>query len=177
MPNHILRAGKRVPVSFVIRDKFGNDAAIDGVPAWASSNPAALAVEPAADGRSAVVRALGPIGTAQITVTVDADMGDGVRELVGVAVLDAISGEANVMALTIGPEEDDVPAEDTPPLQQPANDAPPPAPENPAPAPQNPMPEDPPAAPSPAPAPESPPAAPTPEEPAQPAPTPNGPAQ
>jgi hypothetical protein len=170
MPNHILRAGKRVPVSFVIRDKFGNDAAIDGVPAWASSNPTALVVEPAADGRSAVVRALGPIGTAQITVTVDADLGDGIRELVGVALIDSISGEANVMALTIGPEEDDVPANDTPPLQQPADGAP-------QPAPQNPAPEDPPAPPAPSPAPESTPAAPSPEEPATQAPTPNGPAQ
>jgi hypothetical protein len=160
MPNHILRAGKRAPVSFVIRDKFGNDATIDGVPAWASSNPPALAVEPAADGRSAVVRALGPIGTAQITVTVDADLGDGIRELVGVALIDSISGEANVMALTIGPEEDDVPTDDTPPLQQPTDGAPEPTPENPAP-------ENPPATPSPAPVPEDPPAAPNPDGSAQ----------
>jgi hypothetical protein len=114
MANHFLRAGKRVPVSFVVKDKFGNDAAVDGTPAWQSSNPDVLAVEPDADGKSAVVRALGPIGTAQITVTVDADLGEGVKTLIGAVALDSISGEANVLALTVGAEEDDVADEPAP---------------------------------------------------------------
>lgn len=149
MPNHFLRAGKRVPVSFVIRDKFGNDATVDGVPAWASSDPEVLVVEPSEDGLSAFVRAIGPIGTSQITVTVDADLGEGVREITGTVALDARSGEANVLALTVGAEEDDVSAE------------PEPAPEDPTPAePETPAPEDE----------EEAPVEPTPDEPADPEP-------
>ena len=47
---------------------------IDGVPAWASSNPAVATVEPAQDGLSAVVKAADELGTTQISVTADATL-------------------------------------------------------------------------------------------------------
>lgn len=130
MANHIMRGGKRRTIDLVLTDRFGNPAAVDGTPTWETTDPAICAVEPNAGGMGAVVRALGRTGSAEIRVTVDADMGDGVRHMVGAAGFDVLAGEVSVMALMVGEEVDD-PA----PAPQPAE--PEPAPE-PAPAPEEP---------------------------------------
>lgn len=118
MANHIMRGGKRRSIDLVLTDKFGNPAAVDGIPTWDTTGPEICAVEPYPNGMGAIVRALGKTGTSEISVTVDADMGEGVRTMVGTAAFDVLSGEVSVMALMVGEEVDDVPAEDedeTPP--------------------------------------------------------------
>lgn len=83
----------------------GTPAQVDGVPQWATANPAVAEIAPAADGMSAVVRAAG-VGLTQISVTVDADLGVGVRNLSGVLDVDVRAGEAVSVGITAGtPEE------------------------------------------------------------------------
>lgn len=81
------------------RNAQGNPAPIDGVPQWSTSNPSVATVTPSADGLTCVVRAAG-IGTTQVAVVCDADLGEGVREL---TTLDDIEVKASE-AVTIGIE-------------------------------------------------------------------------
>lgn len=148
----ILTADQQVGLSFSAKDKYGNDAGIDGTPTWTSSDESKVTVSGGADGKSATAVAVGPVGTAQISVRADADLGDGAREVVGVLDIEVIAGEASVVALSAGTAEAKPAAE---PVPEPA---PVPTPE---PTPDEPAPE-----PTPEPAPEP---APTPDEPAPPA--------
>ncbi len=63
--------------------KDGTPAPVDGVPVWASSDETIVTVAPAADGLSAVVAAVGPLGSAKISVTGDADLGADVKPIFG----------------------------------------------------------------------------------------------
>lgn len=80
-------------------DARGNPAAVEGAPQWAVSDESILAITPAEDGLSAVVVAAGPLGNAQVTVTADADLGEGVTTLQGILDVTVIASEA--VALTI----------------------------------------------------------------------------
>jgi hypothetical protein len=80
-------------VSYV--DAKGNKATVDGDVSWESSDESIIMV--AADsGDSTICRAtpVGSIGQAQITATCDADLGDGVRELINTADISVVAGEA-----------------------------------------------------------------------------------
>lgn len=67
-----LTADQEVPVTLTFVDKYGNTVtAPTGVPAWSVDQPTILAVTPAADGLSAVCAAVGPVGTATLTVTLN----------------------------------------------------------------------------------------------------------
>lgn len=87
-------------VSLIIKDKSGNPATVDGIPAWASTDPlvADAIVDP--DGMKANVLAKSS-GVCQITVSADADLGAGVKPIIGF--LDVhISGTATVIELIPG---------------------------------------------------------------------------
>ena len=92
------------------RNAKGNPAPVDGVPQWASSDPAVAVVEPAADGLTAVVKAVAQ-GTTQISVTADADLDEGeVRNITGVLDVEVRPAEAVTMGITTGtPEEQPAP--------------------------------------------------------------------
>ncbi len=75
-------------------DKKGNPGQVDGVPVWASRDPTIATVEPAADGLSANVKAATELGTTQISVTADADLGSGVTPIVGTLQIDVVGGQA-----------------------------------------------------------------------------------
>ena len=81
-------------------DARGNPATLDGPPTWVVSDPALLALTVEADG-SARVAAVGPTGNAQLTVSADADLGEGTRTLSGLLDVTVAPGEA--VALTITP--------------------------------------------------------------------------
>lgn len=87
-------------VGFV--DKKGQPAKVDGVPSWTVSDPTILSVEPAADGMSATVKAIGPLGTSQVSVTADADLGEGVRNVVGTLDVEVVAGEAVAANINAG---------------------------------------------------------------------------
>lgn len=84
-------------------DSFGNPARVDGVPVWGVSDESILDVGPSADGLSAIVSAVGTVGVAQVTVSADADLGDGVRELTGILDVEVLAGEAVALSITAGP--------------------------------------------------------------------------
>lgn len=81
-----------VQVSYV--DKHGNPAVVDGDIVWECSNDAVAQVTPASDSSQCIVTTIGDIGTAQVTATADADLGEGVRELTTLLDITVIAGEA-----------------------------------------------------------------------------------
>ena len=84
-------------VAFV--DKKGNPANVDGVPQWSVDNPNLLNITPAADGMSCLIAAVGPLGSGNVTVKADADLGAGVTEIIGTAQIDVVGGAANTVAI------------------------------------------------------------------------------
>lgn len=98
----ILTDSQQVQLSVAFADKKGNPAKVDGAPAWSVSDPAILTVTAAPDGLSAVVAAVGPIGTAQVSLKADADLGAGVKEVIGTLDIGVVAGEAVSAVLTGG---------------------------------------------------------------------------
>lgn len=145
----LLTADQQVGLSFSATDKYSNPAGVDGAPTWASSDESKVTVTAGADGKTATAVAVGPAGTAQVSVRADADLGDGSREVVGVLDIEVIAGEASLIALSAGTAEAKPAAE---PAPEPA-----PVPE-PAPTPDEPAPDAPdaPVEPTPEPAPDEP---------------------
>ncbi len=68
MANLVMTDMQKVSLTVEFKDAAGNPASVDGVPVWASSDPSVTVVA-ATDGLSAVATAAGPLGTAQISVT------------------------------------------------------------------------------------------------------------
>lgn len=83
-------------------DARGNDARLDGIPQWSSSNEEILLVDADADGMGALIAAVGPLGTAQVQVRVDADLGEGTRELTGILDVEVVAGEAVAIEIVPG---------------------------------------------------------------------------
>ncbi len=101
-----LTDSQQVPVSVAITDKKGNPAKVDGVPVWQVDNPNVLALTPAADGMSCLVAAVGPLGTAKVSMTADADLGAGITEIIGVLDIEVTGGTATTVVLTPGTPTD-----------------------------------------------------------------------
>lgn len=89
-----------------IKDKFGNPALVDGVPAWSVDDNALALIDPAADGMSAVLKPIGPVGIVTISVSADADMGAGVEAVSGSLPIELVAGQAVTIQLTAGPKQD-----------------------------------------------------------------------
>ena len=92
---------QQTTLSVTFKDKKGQAAKVDGVPEWLVDNSELLSLTPAADGMSCVVAAVGPLGTANVTMKADADLGAGVTELVGtfeVTITGGNATEAVIMA-------------------------------------------------------------------------------
>lgn len=98
-------------VSVEPQDSAGNPAPVDGVPAWSASGDL-VTVTPATDGMSAVVRpnAAGAVGSVQVSVTADADLGEGIETITGVLDVDVVGGKAVSLATSVGPLEPLTPA-------------------------------------------------------------------
>ena len=104
LPNSITVKGDNMAITITDLQKFtasiqpisakGNPAPVDGIPVWDVSDSALLSVQPALDGLSAVVLAVGPTGTGQLTVSADADLGAGVVTLNGVLDVTVIGSQA-----------------------------------------------------------------------------------
>jgi hypothetical protein len=93
----------KVPVSIEPVDAKGNPAAVEGVPAWTSSaETIAYVSNIASDGLSAEVLPGDSIGTCQINVTADADLGSGVTPINGVLDVQVVAGQAVGFAIQTG---------------------------------------------------------------------------
>ena len=98
----ILTDVQKVTLSVSFVDAKGNPATVDGAPVWSVSDANVLSVTAAADGLSADVLTVGPLGTAQVSVTADADLGEGVKSLVGTLDVQVVGSEAVAIAITAG---------------------------------------------------------------------------
>lgn len=90
----ILTDLEKVSLSVAFTTAVGNPATVDGVPVWATSDESVLSVVASEDGLSAVVTTVGPLGSAQVSVTADADLGEGVKPLVGTLDVTVVGSEA-----------------------------------------------------------------------------------
>ena len=77
----------------------GNDAPVDGVPVWSSSNEAVVTVTPGADGLTCLAVTTGQLGTAQVQCVADAKMGPDVKEITAVLDIEVKAGEAVQLAI------------------------------------------------------------------------------
>jgi len=97
---------QKVTVGVQPVDAKDNPAAIDGVPVWAVSDPALLSLAPnPSDPNGMVVLAVGPLGNAQVSVTVDADLGAGVLTLTGLLDVTVVSSQATTVGIVVGTPE------------------------------------------------------------------------
>jgi hypothetical protein len=100
-----------VQVAYV--DSKGNPAEVDSDVTWDTSDPEIATVEiDTGDSTMAKVVPSGKVGQVQVTATADADLGEGVRELVTTMDVEIIAGEA--VAGTITPVGEPQPIEATP---------------------------------------------------------------
>lgn len=101
----ILKDDQQVTASVEYVDRRGHPADVDEAPSWSSSDETILTVTPDPDGMSALIVAAGGIGSAQITVTADADLGDGVKPLTAVGDFEVLAGEAFAGNFVVGTPE------------------------------------------------------------------------
>jgi hypothetical protein len=72
----------------------GNPAQVDGAPVWSSSDDTVLSLSVSEDGFSAEAVTTGKLGVAQVNVSADVDMGEGVKTLTGVLDVEVKASEA-----------------------------------------------------------------------------------
>jgi hypothetical protein len=100
-----------VKVSYV--DSKGNPATIDGDVVWDTSDSDTATVETdIGDSAQAKIVPSGAVGQVQVTATADADLGEGVREIITTMDVEIVAGEA--VAGTIAPVGEPQPIDPTP---------------------------------------------------------------
>lgn len=84
-------------------DGAGNQVALPaGSVTWGTSDSTILAVTPSADGMSADVAAVGPLGTAQVTVSVQLDPNDPSTTITGSADVAVVASAAATVQVNFG---------------------------------------------------------------------------
>ncbi len=85
-------------------DAKGNPAKVDGAPQWSSSDEGVFTVAQDADGFAATITPIG-LGTAQVRVTADADVGSGVQEIITLGDVEVVAGTAVAgnISITVNP--------------------------------------------------------------------------
>jgi hypothetical protein len=149
-----MKVGQIATLGITYKDAYGNVTVVDGTPVWASGNEALLVAGVDAAGNPTFT-AVVP-GTTQISAIADADMSEGVRELINSAIVEilpaeAVAGEINVVSIADvpvpAPTPEPAPVEPAPvepapvepePAPEPAPVEPEPAPVDPAPTPEEP---------------------------------------
>jgi hypothetical protein len=92
---YVLPDGMQCHVAISYVDAEGNPAQVDGAIHWESSNTECADVFVASDAETttATIRAK-TLGTTQISARADADLGDGVKEIVTTMDIEVVAGEA-----------------------------------------------------------------------------------
>ena len=101
----ILNDEQRVSLSISPLTAAGNAAKLDGIPVWSASDSNVISLVVSADGLSAVASAAGALGTSQVSVTADADLGAGVRQLTALLDVQVIAAEAFTLSINAGAPE------------------------------------------------------------------------
>jgi len=97
-----LKGDQMVPLSVKFVDKFGNDAKVDGAPAWALTDDSLGVLEVAADGMGATLKAKGLTGVMKVQVSADADLGEGVKAIMGELDVEILPAEAIAVVIAAG---------------------------------------------------------------------------
>lgn len=96
---------QKVTASIAATDAKGNPAEVADV-VWSSSDESILSVvADAADPSKAIVTAVGPLGHAQVLVTADADLGDGVTAINAIGEVDVMGSSATTLGVNFGEPE------------------------------------------------------------------------
>lgn len=101
----ILTVDQKCALSGAFSDKHGNAARIDGKPIWNTSDASIVGLNHSDDGFSCVAVA-GSVGTAQVTFSGDADLGDGVRQVIATLDIEIHPLEAISAGISAGAPED-----------------------------------------------------------------------
>jgi len=101
-----LTTHQEAEVAVEYKDKYGNPAVIDGNPIWAVSNADILRVISTNRPNVVIIQAVGPMGSSQVSVTADADLGEGVRELIALQEVSVVAGEAVAATMSFGAVRD-----------------------------------------------------------------------
>ena len=94
----VMNVGKKKKVSVKFVDASGFEAKVDGKPVFAVSDLEMASLAVSEDGMSAEVMALKP-GSFMLSLTADADMGAGIKPIIGSLSFDVLSGEAVAVML------------------------------------------------------------------------------
>lgn len=102
----ILTDEQKCPLAVAFTTAAGNPAPVDGTPSWNVSNPEVIPnLEVSEDGMSAVIRRPGALGVCQVSVTADADLGEGVVQITGVMDVEVKPAQAVNVGITAGTPE------------------------------------------------------------------------
>ena len=112
----ILTDLQQVTLSVSAQDALGNAAKVDGKPVWAVNDPNQVIVLTVSDdGSSATAVTTGKVGTAQIQVTADADLGSGVTQLTAVQDVEVVASAAVTLGIAHAEPSDRPASADTAP--------------------------------------------------------------
>lgn len=101
----VLKDNQKVSIGIAPVDAKGNTAKIDGAPVWTVADATIVTLVPSEDGMSCVATAAA-IGTTQITISADADLGEGVTTITGLVDIEVTGGVATGLNVTVGTPED-----------------------------------------------------------------------
>lgn len=100
----ILTDEQKVSLSIDPRTAAGNPAEVQS-PVWSVSDGNVLSIVASEDGKSAVVTTTGQLGASQVSVSVDADLGEGVRTIAAVLDVTVVAAEAATLGISAGAPE------------------------------------------------------------------------
>jgi hypothetical protein len=101
-----LREDQQVQASFSVTDSQGNPALIDGTPEVVSSDESILTAILENDGVTVTIVPTGVLGSAQVQISADADLGAGVETISGVFDVEVVAGKAVSISLNPGTPTD-----------------------------------------------------------------------
>ena len=105
-----LKVGQSVPLTVHPKTSEGQECQVDGIPVWQSSGSAGIILQADLDGRTCLVTALAA-GIAEIHVSADADLGEGLRAIKAGLSLRVIQPEATELIIEAGQIQDGLPTE------------------------------------------------------------------
>jgi hypothetical protein len=97
-----MKVTQKLPLEIKLVDKFGNAAVADGAPAWSVSDPALGDLVVAEGGMSAEFTPKGATGSCLVQVSADADLGEGMKAIMGSLPVDLLPGEAVEVQVSAG---------------------------------------------------------------------------
>lgn len=101
-----LKVTQKLPLSIKPVDKFGNDAKVDGKPEWSLTDPALGDLAVSDDGMSCELTPKGPVGSCIVQVSADADLGEGVKAILGELPMEFLAGDAESLSISAGAPSD-----------------------------------------------------------------------